>query len=121
MPGSNHIYNQSNIPEHPPGLPIAHRSLQPPVTPDPSPPREHDEIHDYWKGRLAPLPGYRSETVLPPMREVTVEQDVGRSKTFFGVELQRPPKVKTTSNVSKTGKKNKVSHRFALNGIKFSI
>jgi len=114
-PGSDHDYNHANIPEHPPGLPIAHRALQPPATPGPSPPREHIEIHDCWKGRLAPLPGYRSEKTLPPMREVTVvEQEVGASMTLFGVEFQKPPTVERKLNVLKNGEKNMVIHGFIL-------
>jgi len=81
-PAPHPLPNHPNVPDHPPGLPIPHRSNAPPAARDPPSAiaREHDEINQYWRGRLAPLPGYRSEPVLlPPSKLKTVGQD-GKAK-----------------------------------------
>jgi len=71
----NHSSNQPNVPLHPPGLTVPvhiHKALPPtseegPRIPDVFP---HSlEIHEFWRGRLAPLPGFSSRPTLLPMRE----------------------------------------------------
>ena len=85
-----HGYSYGNPPSHLPGLPV------PPAAP-PVPQALNEEItaassfadilqlDEYWKGRLAPLPGYQSRPGLIPMREtkpiqigVPIEKETSR-------------------------------------------
>lgn len=112
---------ETHVPDHPPGLPIPHRSNVPPAARDPPSAiaREHDEINQYWRGRLAPLPGYRSEPVLlPPSKAKTVEQD-GKAKESHDPEENNrlellPP---TSSLEQRYHLKNKSKNR-KINGKK---
>ncbi|KDR78399.1 hypothetical protein GALMADRAFT_245562 [Galerina marginata CBS 339.88] len=114
-------------PQHPPGLTIPpHLSPQSneekPVLP---PPAANPHFHDFWKGRLAPLPGYLSRPILLPMREnaalVETESTVTQKEespvgllppqSFFGPSYERkvPPSptspLKSSINNVKTQEK----------------
>jgi len=66
--------NLTGAPQHPPGLPV------PPATSPPDNTMSDDaEVHEYWRGRLAPAPGCRSKPLLLPMREVKFEYSYMRA------------------------------------------
>ena len=89
-----------------------------------APSRDHIEIHEYWKGRLAPLPGYRSQPVLLPMNDPEVKEEAKSEEkdkksekrlkllppvSFYGknyVELQsslkQTPSLKNETKVSRS-------------------
>ncbi|KAH9477003.1 RNA helicase Mov10l1 [Psilocybe cubensis] len=61
-----------NTPQHPPGLAIPPRpapNMSEDLLSATAPLSEHSQIDDFWKGRLAPPPGYRSRPLLTPRRE----------------------------------------------------
>ncbi|PPQ90281.1 hypothetical protein CVT25_013106 [Psilocybe cyanescens] len=70
--------NHTSTPQHPPGLAIPSRAPSN-TTEDPPAPvalSENSQIDDFWKGRLAPPPGYRSRPLLIPRRELpSVKKD----------------------------------------------
>lgn len=70
-----------------------------------TPSRDHVEIHEYWKGRLAPLPGYRSQPVLLPMKdpEVPEEARVDEKEKKPKLELLPPVSFQGTSYVEALG------------------
>lgn len=94
----------SNTPLHPPGLDIPlNKSRE-----DEPMAKLSSDIHEFWRGRLAPLPGYRSRPVLLPMRGTTPvvgEQTPAKKVTpigllpphsFFGSEYERSLTTPTT-------------------------
>jgi len=119
----NGIHNHSGFPEHPPGLPIPHRNF--PVLPGPDPiSRDHIEINEYWKGRLAPLPGYRSQPVLLPMKDPRIQEEAKPDEkpekklellppvSFFGKNYIEPPSLTQTLEELKNDKKLEVCWMF---------
>ena len=126
-PALNGIHSHSGFPEHPPGLPIPHRNFPPWPVPEDAPSRDHIEIHEYWKGRLAPLPGYRSQPVLLPMKDPEVleeakpeEKEKKHEKklellppvSFFGKNYIQPPSSPQTIEELKNDKNHEVGSYF---------
>jgi len=70
QPIHGHTYMSTGPPTYPPGLrPPPYKGSS-----HPSPMPEHPApatFHEYWRGRLAPLPGYKSRSELYPMRETS--------------------------------------------------
>ena len=76
-PSEHSAPNSTSAPLHPPGLaiplhrmPTSPRETSPSTVPaSTSPSSDTALIHEHWKGRLAPLPGYRSRPILLPKKE----------------------------------------------------
>jgi hypothetical protein len=76
-----HPYSYGNPPYHPPGLPVPPPLQLPLAHPSPAPHPHTEEItaaasfadifqlDEFWRGRLAPLPGYQSRPGLAPVKE----------------------------------------------------
>ena len=72
-----HPYGYGNPSYHPPGLPVP---PPPPLAPPVPQPRSEEiiavssfvdvfQLDEFWRGRLAPLPGYQSRPGLVPVKE----------------------------------------------------
>lgn len=72
-----HAYSYGNPSYHPPGLPVLPPPLLVPPPPAPSVPQSPAassfadilQLDEFWRGRLAPLPGYQSRPGLVPVKE----------------------------------------------------
>ncbi|KAJ3505597.1 hypothetical protein NLJ89_g7334 [Agrocybe chaxingu] len=72
--------NVQNAPQHPPGLSISPRVVDPPSQ------FESEQVHEHWRGRLAPFPGFSSKSILLPMKGIQLGEDDKE-----GPETQSPP------------------------------
>ncbi|PPQ98678.1 hypothetical protein CVT24_003305 [Panaeolus cyanescens] len=94
----------------PPGLPMPKKTvLNVPenAVETPSSPSK-DLMHQYWRGRLAPLPGYCSPTELLPMKDVNCETAISDSETP-DEPILLPPMSFFGSNFSRTVQKSPIS------------
>lgn len=76
---SRHPYSYGNPPYHPPGLLVPPPPPPPLAPPVPQPHTEEItaassfadilQLDEFWRGRLAPLPGYQSRPGLVPVKE----------------------------------------------------
>jgi hypothetical protein len=73
-----HSYSYGNPSYHPPGLPVPLQQPPPPLAP--TQPHTDEltaassfadvfQLDEFWRGRLAPLPGYQSRPGLVPVKE----------------------------------------------------
>jgi hypothetical protein len=113
-PTQNHVdangwNSQPSVPLHPPGLnvPIHIHKAAPPLTPAEGP-RIPDvlphslEIHEFWRGRLAPLPGFSSRPTLLPIREQKQPESPMTPKSEMPNKLLSPSLVGKKSAISPT-------------------
>ncbi|KAF5376028.1 hypothetical protein D9615_007749 [Tricholomella constricta] len=83
------LHNRS-APMSPPGL--SRRLPPPPPAPDPAP-RETFELHDFWKGRFAPFPGFSSRPGLLAARDsskIKISQPVQKQAVTPQLQLLPP-------------------------------
>ncbi|KAF9054183.1 P-loop containing nucleoside triphosphate hydrolase protein [Panaeolus papilionaceus] len=101
----------------PPGLTMPRKAaLKVPddtVVEVPSSPSSNEHMHQYWRGRLAPLPGYSSPTELLPMKDVNPEARISDSETPDDPILL-PPMSFFGSNFSRSVQKSPISPSFKL-------
>jgi len=131
-PPQNHLTNTNgwhglgngspNAPLHPPGLNVpihTHQGSSPapderPHLPDIFP---HSlAIHEYWRGRLAPFPGFSSRPTLLPMKE-RKQQETQKSETSIiasssSLETRSANSPITPLKTTKNGEKTEVCDAF---------
>ena len=130
-----HGYNYGN-PSYHPGLPVP----PPPPPPPPALPQAPEDttassfadnlqLDEFWRGRLAPLPGYQSRPGLLPLKETKqiqigvptkTQQEPGSGSkllpphSFFGKDYQKivPPVQPILTNNNTNTEASSVTHRF---------